>query len=112
MGAVWWYSVILALGAVGFIAGLGRMLVIVGAVLMGKAVLASPGGIARVLRGLPVGLSPQTVSMASTALGFIGLPALAAVLMRAVYNSLRLPGFVDRVLGAVLGGVVGVALRQ
>ena len=104
------YLIAFVAGLAGFALGVGRMLVVVGAALMVDAMRSSPGRIGQILQGLPLGLSPQTVSTASMALSYIGLPVLAAVLLRRVYGALRLPGFVDRVLGAALGGVAGAAV--
>ena len=106
------YPVVLIGGLVGFLAGLGRMLVLVGATLMGMAVLSSPDRLSKALQALPVDLSPQVISMTSVAICFIGLPVLAAVVLRAVYGLLSLPWFLDRALGAALGIVAGSMVRQ
>jgi hypothetical protein len=112
MGDFLTYPLIPIAGVVGLIAGLRRMLVIVAAALLANTVLSLPGRIAPILEGLPLGLAPQTVSTASTTLVFIGLPILVAVALRRVYAAVQLPWFMDRVLGAVLGGASGAALRQ
>lgn len=112
MGALLSYPIVLIVGGIGFVAGLGRTLVLVGAALMVGAALSMPGHISKVLQDLPVNLSPQAVSMTSTALAFIGVPVLASLLLRTVYDTLRLPWFLDRVLGAALGVVAGVAVKQ
>lgn len=112
MGALLSYPIVLIVGGIGFVAGLGRTLVLVGAALMVGAALSMPGHISKVLQDLPVNLSPQAVSMTSTALAFIGVPVLASLLLRTVYDALRLPWFLDRVLGAALGVVAGVAVKQ
>ena len=112
MGALLSYPVVLIAGVLGLLAGLGRMVVIVGAALMVRAALSTPGLVAKTLQGLPVGLSPQTVSLTSTGLAYIGLPVLAAVFLRAVYGLLSLPWFLDRALGAALGVVVGNMVKQ
>jgi hypothetical protein len=111
MGALL-YPLVLIVGMIGFVAGLGRMLVLVGATLMGVAVLSTPDRLSKALQALPVDLSPQVISVTSMAVCFIGLPVLAALLLRAVYGLLRLPWFLDRALGAALGIVAGNMVRQ
>ncbi len=112
MGAILSYPIVLIVGGIGFLVGLGRMVVIVGAGLMVRAMMSSPDLLTNTLRGLPVALSPQTVSLVSAGLAFVGLPVLSAMLLRTVYGLLNLPWFLDRALGAAMGVVAGGMVRS
>ena len=73
---------------------------------------AAPDWITHLLSALPVVLPPKAITLISLTLSIIGLPLLAALLLRVVYTSVRVHWFLDRALATVLGIVAGDLVRQ